>query len=208
MEWKRNGLLGFAPALIFVTSLHALGQTSGSSASPPLGDIVKKSKQTVAPKSKVVVNDDNLTSQRGPIPGIAFEGVDNSDEIIRAIREFKKSHTSAKTEETVRLWYDECDSIMAAALDDNSRLVKRKEDRALTEATGAYYGPDGDYSRATQRRNSAIAEDREDFRRARKNGLMMARIQQTLTKVRSDLQVSGLKYDWFKVRNGNGNGSY
>lgn len=37
---------------------------------------------------------------------------------------------------------------------------------------------------------------------------MMARIQQTLTKVRSDLQVSGLKYDWFKVRNGNGNGSF
>lgn len=37
----------------------------------------------------------------------------------------------------MRLWYDECDSIMAAALDDNSRLVKRKEDRALTEATGA-----------------------------------------------------------------------
>lgn len=84
MEWKRNRLLGFAPALIFVTSLHSLGQTSGSNASPPLGDIVKKSKQTVAPKSKVVVNDDNLNSQRGPIPGIAFEGVDNSDEIIRA----------------------------------------------------------------------------------------------------------------------------
>ena len=97
---------------------------------------------------------------------------------------------------------------MADVLDDNNRLIKRKEDRVLNEATGSYYGPDGDYERAVRRRNSAIAEDRSDFRRERKNGMMMARIQQTFMRVRNDLQMIGLKYEWFKIRNGNGNGSF
>lgn len=196
----------FGINLFILAILTASGQTASSST--PLGDVVKKNHQATSPKAKVVVDDDNLHSQRGPIPGMSLEGVDNSDEIIHAIREFKKSHTPAETEEAVRLWYDEFDSLMADTLDDNNRLIKRKEDRALTEATGAYYGPDGDYNKAMQRRNSAILEDRSDFRRERKNGFMIARIQQTFMKVRNDLQMIGLRYDWFKIRNGNGNGSF
>jgi hypothetical protein len=47
-----------------------------------------------------------------------------------------------------------------------------------------------------------------DFRRGRKNGMMMARIQQTFIKVRNDLQSINLRYDWSKIRNANGNGSF
>jgi hypothetical protein len=211
MNRKRKNFLAVGPALIFIISLtpfNCFGQSDSSGApNPPLGDVAKKSKQASA-KAKVVVDDDNLNSRKGPIPGIAFEGVDNSDEIIHAIREFRKTHTVPETEEIVRQWYDEFDSLMAGVLDDNSRLVQRKEDRTLTEATGNYYGPDGDYQRAMQRRKTAIAEDREDFRRGRRNGFMMARVQQTFTKVRNDLQTIGLRFEWFKIRNGNGNGSY
>ncbi|MBI3478676.1 MAG: hypothetical protein HY010_23355 [Acidobacteria bacterium] len=205
---QRRYLLSVGLAFIFLVSLVAFGQTDNSTATTPLGDIVKKNKQAGTPKAKVVVNDDNLTSHRGPIPAISLEGVDNSDEIVHAIQEFKKTHTPAETEETMRLWYDEFDTMMADVLDDNNRLVKRKEDRALNEATGSYYGTDGDYERAMRRRNSAIAEDRSDFRRERKNGMMMARIQQTFMKVRNAMQSIGLRYEWFKIRNGNGNGSF
>jgi hypothetical protein len=207
MDWKRTFPPSFSLVLILCCASPIVGQTADSSATP-LGEIVKKSKTSPGPKAKAVITDENLKSRRGPIPGIALEGVDNSDEIIRAIREFKKTHTPAETEEAVRMWYDEFDTLMADTLDDNSRLIKRKEDRNLTEATGGYYGPDGDYYRAMQRRNSEIAQDRADFRRGRKNGFMMARIQQTFMKVRNDLQSINLKYEWFKIRNGNGNGSY
>jgi hypothetical protein len=206
---QRRYLLSVGLVFLFFVSLVAAGQTDNSTAATPaLGDIVKKSKQAGAPKAKVVVDDDNIASHRGPIPALSLEGVDNSDEIVRAIHEFKKTHTPAETEEAMRLWYDEFDALMADVLDDNNRLIKRKEDRVLNEATGSYYGPDGDYERAMRRRNSAIAEDRSDFRRERKNGLMMARIQQTFMRVRNDLQMMGLKYEWFKIRNGNGNGSF
>src|SRR5882757_7955243 len=209
MNSKRKCLIAFGFILIFLSSSSSFSQTGNSSASTPaLGDLVKKNKQAGARKAKVVVDDDNLHSQRGPIPAIALDGVDNSDEIIRAIQEFKKINKPAETEEAVRFWYDEFDSLMADALDDNTRLIKRKEDRSLTEATGSYYGRDGDYDKAMQRRNSAISEDREDFRRGRKNGFTIARIQQTFMKVRTGIQIGGLKYDWFKIRNGNGNGSF
>ncbi|HUM04833.1 MAG TPA: hypothetical protein VLT90_05190 [Terriglobales bacterium] len=173
-----------------------------------MGEIAKKSKQSAGPKAKAVITDENMKTRRGPIPGISLEGPDNSDEIITAIREFRKNHKPEETEEAVRLWYDEFDSLFATVLDDNTRLVQRKEDRSLTEATGGYYGSDGDYNRAVQRRNSAISQDRDDFRRQRKNGFMVARIQQTFIKVRNDLQAIGLRFEWFKIRNANGNGTF
>jgi hypothetical protein len=208
MGWKWKDLARLGVAVACFASLPSIGQTGSGTDSAPLGDIAKKNKAATAAKAKVVVNDDNLHSQRGPIPAISLEGVDNSDEIAHAIREFRKTHTPAETEEAIRHWYDEFDGMLADTLDDNSRLIKRKEDRALNEATGSYYGQDGDYNRAMQRRNSAILEDRSDFRQQRKDGLMVGKIQQTFIKVRNDLQIIGLRYEWFKVRNANGNGSF
>lgn len=102
MNEQRRYLLSVGLAFIFFVSLVAAGQTDNSTAATPaLGDIVKKSKQAGAPKAKVVVNDDNLTSRPGPISAISLEGVDNSDETIRVIHEFKKTHTPAETEETM-----------------------------------------------------------------------------------------------------------
>jgi hypothetical protein len=207
MNWKRTLPLSLGPVLVFFFASSAAGQAADSSA-PSLGDVARTSKKAAGPKAKAVVTNENLKSQNGPIPAIAMEDVDNSDEIIRAVRGYRKTHSDAQTEEAVRQWYGEFDSLLASILDDNARLVQRKEDRNLTEATGAYYAPDGDYYKAAQRRNNAIAEDREDFRRRRKNGFMVARIQQTFMKVRFDLQSCNLRYDWFKIRNANGNGSY
>ena len=141
---------------------------------------------------------------------VVEDSADDTRLVVRTLNDsgFAIAWERVETEEAMRLWYDEFDALMADVLDDNNRLIKRKEDRVLNEATGSYYGPDGDYERAVRRRNSAIAEDRSDFRRERKNGMMMARIQQTFMRVRNDLQMIGLKYEWFKIRNGNGNGSF
>src|SRR5258705_3866478 len=84
MNCKRECLIAFGLILIFLNSSSSFSQTGNSSASTPaLGDVVKKNKQAGTRKAKVVVNDDNLNSQRGPIPAIALEGVDNSDDIVR-----------------------------------------------------------------------------------------------------------------------------
>jgi hypothetical protein len=206
MNWKQALRLSFSPALIYFLVSPLFSQTAGNAA-PPLGDLVKKSKKAPGPKAKTVITDETLAAQRGPIPGIALDGVDNSDEIIRAIREFKKAHSPAETEEAVRLWYDDSDSILLKALDDNSRLIVRKEDRNLANATGEYASR-MDYEGAMERRNSQIREDRNDFRSYRQNGFLVARVQQVFMKVRTDMQSCNLRYDWFKIRNANGNGSF
>jgi hypothetical protein len=201
---------GFLVAALVLTSAaeRAFGQASDAGGTTPsLGEVAKKSKGAAGSKAKVVIDDDNLKRLRGPIPAIAFEGVDNSDDIIKAVRDCRKSHTAAETEEAVRGWYDEFDSELAHALEDNARLVVRKEDRRLREITRDYYD-DGDYSKAQQRRDDEIRSDRDDFRRSRDNGFTIARIQQTFIKVRSDLQKDNLRYAWFKIRNANGVGSF
>lgn len=207
MAWQCRCFLvsGLAFTFLCLSQMYSQTPNSGSS-SPPLGDVVKKAKQNAGPKAKTVINEETLKPQ-DPIPAIAFADIDNSDDIIKAIHEFKKNHSPSETEETVRQWYDESDSIFLKALDDNARLIVRKEDRTLADVTGEYNRA-GDYSRAVERRNGAIREDRNDFRSYRSNGFRIARIQQTLMKVRNDLQVCGLRYEWFKIRNGNGNGSF
>jgi len=208
MKWKLRSLLPLGSVVILLSSWAASQTGAGNNSEPPLGDVVKQSRKSSSPKAKTVITDDTLQRQLGPIPGIVFEGVDNSDEIIRAIREYRKNHAPAETEEVVRHWYNEFDTMMARTLDDNARLVARKEDRRLAIATGEYGERVANYSALEERRNGEIRADRDDFRRLRQNGLMMARIQQTFLKVRGDLQRCYLRYEWFKIRNGNGNGSF
>jgi hypothetical protein len=206
MSLERNHILALALTCFLVPSGFTQTGDSGT-ATPSLGDIAKQNKKASGLKAKTVITDETLKAHAGPIPGIALEGVDNSDEIMRAIREFRKTHSPTETEAAVRLWYDESDAILAKALDDNARLVVRKEDRNLANATGEYANR-VDYSQAMERRNSEIREDRNDFRSYRRNGFLIGRVQQSFIKIRNDLQSGGLRYDWFKIRNANGNGSF
>jgi len=208
MTWKRALLPTFGLAFLFSLVQPMFGQSSDTdNSTPSLGEIARKNKKSTSAKAKSVITDDNMKAQSGPIPGIALDGVDNSSEIIEAIHAFKKGHAPEGLEEAIRLWYDDSDSIFQKALEDNERLRIRKEDRALSQATGEY-ASQMDYRAAMEHRNSEIRQDRNDFRSYQRNGFLIARVQQSMMKVRTDLQIMGLRYEWFKIRNGNGSGSF
>jgi len=209
MKFENKRLPVFGLMFMFFFSLQGLGQAGSSDTSGPLGDVAKKSNKSSASKAKIVVTDDNLKSQRGPIPEIALEGMDNSDEIVKAIQEFGKSHSPAETEDAVRAWYEEWDKALVRAIDDNKMLIARKEDRNLSGVTRQQcYEDPPDYCRELDRRNSEIRQDRDDYHSYNRNGLHIGRIQQTLIAVRGRLQAPYLRYSWFKVRNANGVGSF
>ena len=42
----------------------------------------------------------------------------------------------------------------------------------------------------------------------RDNGMLAGRLQQAFMKIRNGINRYNLHYDWFKIRNGNGNGSF
>jgi hypothetical protein len=84
----RNWILA---TLVILFAWQALGQNSDERA-PSLGDIAKKNKNNDSSRSKAkrVITDDDVNVRSNPIPVIAVQGPDNTDEVLNAIREFKK----------------------------------------------------------------------------------------------------------------------
>ena len=112
----------------------------------------------------------------------------------------------------MREWYDRYDMMFQKAFDETNAIKSRKQDRQVNAPQ--YYYRDGDdpetYRQIDEARREVLLADLQDQKKVQKNGLLQARIQQTLQKVRTGIGTGtgGLKYDWMKIRFGNGNGSW
>lgn len=159
-----------------------------------LGEVAREAKKSPTPKAKVVVTEDSntLKGHPSPIPAIFKDGLDNSDDILNAILDYKAKHTDDETAATAKAWYEENDMRLKDAIDENARIE------------AAVQPP---YTTPEQYR-AIVAERRHDLQLRRENGLLMARIQNTFIKVRNGLVAHGMKYPWFKIRCGNGNCSF
>ncbi len=184
-------------------SLPLLGQS--------LGDVARenRSNKQSSEKARVVVDDDSSTIQsaKSPFPTMAIEGLDNTEDIIKAMELYRAQHTAEEFEKTVRAWYENYDAMMANALRDQ----KESKDRRLERMRGTEPSPidrNVDYKEYEMRRRQEIRNDDEDRKRIEADGLLTARIQQMFMKIRSNLMGKGLRYEWFKIRFGNNNGSY
>ncbi|MGZ4813809.1 MAG: hypothetical protein ACXVZV_00265 [Terriglobales bacterium] len=161
-----------------------------------------------AGKAKTVITEENINSARGPVPDINIDGVDNSDEIIKTICAYRKNHTPEETELVVRGWYDRYDMMFQKALDENNAIKSRVQDRVGHPPTLTYRDDEDAYRRYEEIRRDQALSDLQDQRKVQKNGLLEARIQQTLQKVRNGISSAGMRYEWMKIRFGNGNGSW
>lgn len=168
-----------------------------------IADAAKSTKSPQKAKSKIVITDDNFQSSLGPFPDMAMEGVDNSDLIFKSISEYRKTHTPAETEMAIRDWYTRYDEMFQHAFAQNTEIKERAQDR--------YTDPrpySDDYKKYQEQRSTEMRSQIQDGRVVEKNNFLIARIQQTMTKLRNLLQMNGMRYDWMKIRYGNGNGSY
>jgi hypothetical protein len=150
---------------------------------------------------------------------IATTGLDNSDDILNAIHEFRRTHDASETERVVHEWFDEQTEVLSSAIDANSRLAQHNQFRmevAQDESAYGYgnpYDPDS-YSKMQQKQITDRRAQRVDARSNRDNWQVIMRIQQTFVKVRTDMFMAHATiqaksaYDWFKIRNANGVGSY
>lgn len=64
------------------------------------------------------------------------------------------------------------------------------------------------YQTCVVRRRAETRGLHNDQAGMRGDGFMVGHIQQQLMKIRAGIARYGLHYDWFKVRNGNGIGSF
>ena len=107
----------------------------------------------------------------GPLPRLKMDGIDNTDQIITAIGEFKKTHAPEEVEHAVHDWYEAYDGQLAASIQDNlNRQILMQENQAN--------GYDlcrqgGDYEKCAKRQTSeAVGARNDQATMARNNALI------------------------------------
>lgn len=172
-----------------------------------LGDLARESKTDKKDQARLIKSDDLPDNDKPMIPDVFSGGMDNSDEILKALDDYRNSHNAQETEAILRIWYEKHDALMSNAIEENKRIEQRERDRQLGYVvTDAQPRSQQEYLEAQR---AAVISRREDLKRKQDNGLLTARIQQTFQKVRTQVRSKyGMKVDWFKIRCGNGNCSF
>lgn len=174
---------------------------------PSLADLARQARQNKpATKAKTVVTDETLNSRRTLFPAIHPE-LDNSEEIVREMVAYSRTHTPKETEDAIREWYEIYDQKMANAIHEQKDIQDRQLQRSMSEQDMYEYGGE-DYRKYQALRRAENRTAVSDQQAMRTNGLLTAKIQQTFQMVRGGLQKNNIRYEWFKIRFGNGNGSW
>jgi hypothetical protein len=188
-----------APAACPPTTVPAADQSSSVAAA------ARTSKKPAA-HAKRVIDDDDLELHKSPIPRLSLEGTDNVAEIVAAVKKYKESHTPQQTEEAFRDWFSETNDVLTAAIRESSNLRDLRESNINN--SNDLCQDSGDWEQCQRLRLADARGARSDQNRIRNDGFVTGRIQQAFMKIRSDLFLIGLRYEWFKIQNANGVGSF
>jgi hypothetical protein len=206
-------LQGLLTALLFIALFVSPSViTAQTSESPPssepksLAEIARSEKNTKKAKAKTVITDEGMEERQGPFPKLNLEGVDNSDEIAPAMGEFARKNKAEATETAVHSWYERYDRMIDSAIEENIKLRDLRESNVFNGQSTCQESPD--YRHCELRRRVEVRSARQDAQTMNRNLMLTGRIQQAFMRIRTAITAYGLHYDWFKVRNGNGNGSF
>jgi hypothetical protein len=164
-----------------------------------LADIAKEARNNKTAHAKKSITDDDMESKKGPLPRLNTQDTDT-------ISKFKDKHNEHETEQAKHNWYDEYDEMLAAAIRENIEMRDQRESTSYHSSEMCQQG--ASYKQCQERRQTEIRGNRHDQFVMRDNGVVTGRIQQAFMKIRTGISRYNLHYDWFKVRNANGNGSF
>lgn len=197
-----------APAASCFAQTQAASQPSqtSSQSSSTDGSVAAAAKTKKPSHTAKVFTDEDMEVHKSPIPVLNLDGDDNSEEVLAAIAQYKEAHKPEQTEQVVRDWYEEYDAMLASNAHEASQFRTNRE-------SNTYNGYDlcqqsDDYEHCQKRRLSELRGQRMDALTIRNSMQRVGRIQQGLMKIRSGLVLQHLNYPWFKIRNGNGVGSF
>jgi hypothetical protein len=195
---------GASRSALAQTALHE-SQTSPTSSSGA-GSVAAAAKTKKPAHTAKVFTDEDMEVRKNPLPELNLEGDDNSDEVLAAIAKYKESHKPEETEQVVHDGYEEYDAMLASNAREANQFRTNRE-------SNTYNGYDlcqqsDDYEHCEKRRLSELRGQRMDAITVRNSMQRVGRIQPGLMKIRSGLVLQHLNYSWFKIRNGNGVGSF
>lgn len=196
-------------AIAFLSLMSALpGQGQTVSDQPKsLAEVARDSRKEKKEQAKIVLSDDTPQLRKEAIPDVFYGGIDNIDEILKAIEEYHGSHNLQETEAVVHIWYDKHDALLENAIEENRRIEQRDRDRQLGYSVSDAHPRSSEEYQEMQR--VELISRREDMKHKQENSLLSARIQQAFGRVRVQMKSKyGMNIEWFKIRCGNGNCSY
>jgi hypothetical protein len=117
-------------ALLVGSTLAAPAQTTPEQPKS-LAEVARESKKEKKDPAKIVLSDDTQQLHKPQIPDVFDGGIDNIDEIFKAINDYRSSHNLQETEAVVRIWYEKHDAMLANAIEANRRIEQRERDRQL-----------------------------------------------------------------------------
>lgn len=198
--------LVFLVVLSLATILPGQAQTAPDQPKS-LGEVARESRKEKKEPAKIVLSDETEQQHKAVIPDVFYGGIDNTDEILKAIDEYSGAHNLQETEAVVHIWYDKHDAMLVNAIEENRRIEQRERDRQLGY-TASDAQPRSSQEYMEMQRVEMISR-REDLKHKQENGLLAARIQQTFGKVRTQMKAKyGMNIEWFQIRCGNGNCSF
>jgi len=137
----------------------------------------------------------------GPLPRLKMSGAENSDEVIAAVKAYKSNHTPEQTEQAVHIWYDRYDEMLAAAIQENLDIAAL---RNANFSNGYLLCQESqDYQQCQNRQMAEQRGARSDQMQMTQNTNLIVRLQHVFAKVRNELMVNNLRYEWFKIRTAN-----
>lgn len=195
--------------IAFLSLMNVLpGQGQTVSDQPKsLAEVARDSRKEKREQAKIVLSDDTPQLHKEAIPDVFYGGIDNIDEILKAIEEYRGLHNLQETEAVVHIWYDKHDALLENAIEENRRIEQRDRDRQLGYSVSDAHPRSSEEYQEMQR--VELISRREDMKHKQENSLLSARIQQAFGRVRVQMKSKyGMNIEWFKIRCGNGNCSY
>jgi hypothetical protein len=151
--------------------------------------------------AKKVFTDEDMNAATGPLPRLKMDGIDNTDQIISEVGNYKKTHTPEQTEQVVHDWYDEYDNQLAAAIRDNLDRQTLMQENQANGYDLCRQG--GDYEKCANRQMSEAVAARNDQSTMARNNALIHRLQNAFSKIRNGMFQYNLHYIWFKIRTTN-----
>ncbi len=204
-------------AILFSLLIPARAQQDTCQASTPaeakqdqaksLAEVAKEAKKNKTTRAKKQITDEDLDKLRGPFPALNLEDVDNSEEIILTIGDYKAHHSAEETEQAVHDWYDRYDGILIASI-RNIRKTNSLRQSTSYNAGQLCMEDNADYRQCEQWRRAEWRGMHHDQQVTMDENTIVFHIQQAFIRIRPGISRYGLHYVWFKIRNANGEGSF
>jgi hypothetical protein len=166
-----------------------------------LADLAKEAKKSkAAPAAKKVVTNDDIVSQHGPLPSIKFDDDDNSEDIVEAITNYRRTHRPEEAEQAIHDWFDDYDSILRATIKSQTQNMSLQQ--SMNNYTYRACQDSSNYSECMARSRGIYSNVSNGF--PSDSGATIMRIQGVFHRVRDSLMRDNVKYKWFKIRTSNG----